>query len=279
MSLDVTSEPAITITRLPHDPRLARLVIGYWFIEDLAGLQAGSPITTCPFPGAVLSVNIGRPNAMVDGPTVPRVGLLGLHERCLSWRSWKDTAFFMACLTAEGLASVLPDTGPSTVGRLIDVGALVGDAAAGRLSRSVAVAPDPVAAARGFDLWLLRRLHAQAPGHDVQSLSVVARALSAGRSVDEAAALAGTTRRQLHRWHVRHLGLGPARLRQLIRLQGSVRDLQQHSDGMTGFADQAHQVRCWKRAFGMTPGAYRRLPPSLLASRFPDPAAGLSFYL
>ena len=60
---------------LHPSPLLAPYVQGYWFVEDLEGAYAGTSISTTPHPGAVLSVNFGRPNAMEGGPIVPRVSL------------------------------------------------------------------------------------------------------------------------------------------------------------------------------------------------------------
>jgi AraC-like DNA-binding protein len=48
---------------------------------------------------------------------------------------------------------------------------------------------------------------------------------------------------------------------------------------MAGYADQAHQIRSWKRALGKTPGEYRRQGGSPLAAGFEHGGSGLSFYV
>lgn len=83
------------------------------------------------------------------------------------------------------------------------------------------------------------------------------------KRVDEAARLAGMSREGFSRRFRRLHGMPP----QVFRLSGRLnearrllRDGQPLADlaAETGFSDQSHLGRCFRRAFGVTPGQYRR---------------------
>lgn len=265
---------------IPPDRRLSGYVAGYWFVQDLAGRHKGHPIRTCPQPGAVLSVNFGRPNAMVGGPVVPRASLLGVQSVSRTWRSWEDTYFVMVMLTVEGLVRLFPGTG-AAVDKLLDLGAVIGDGATDRLRRHLSAAWNPARVAVGLDEWLLARLDAVEVPNELSRLAAAHRMLRAGRSVAAAAAAADVTRRQLGRWYQAHLGSGPKQMMDLERLQASVRAAQSgRGDPLAGFGDQAHQIRSWRRRLGTPPGRYGRSGGSALATLYaaPEPGAPV-FYL
>lgn len=262
--------------------QLASMVHSYWFIEDLPGEYEGRPIRTSPIPVAVLSVNLGRPNAAEDGTLVPTVSLLGLQSRPRSWRSWSDTYFVMVMLTIPGLVRLFPHAGSGSSDRLLDLGAITGDAQAGALSRGVASAFAPGRVAAELDRWLLERLASLEPVPESGRLTMAHGVLRCGGSVAEAARAASIDRRQLQRWCHRHLGIGPKALADLERLQRSLRSVQaKQGDPVDGFSDQAHQIRSWRRRLGVTPGAYRIGPRSPLAAYFSSntPKAEPVFYL
>lgn len=270
---------------LPPSPRLAGLVSGYWFVEDLAGDHEGRPIATAPVAGAVLTVNIGRPNAMVGGPTLPRVALTGLQTGRRAWRSWRETYFVMSMLTLPGLARLFPGAGESAADTLLDVGALIGDGAARALADAVSAAWEPQRIAACLDAWLAARLDRTAMAVEPVRYAEACAVLAAGGPVDAAAVRAGVTRRQLHRWTRAHAGVGPKRIADIARLQSSLAALQtRRGDPREGYCDQAHQIRSWKRLLGTTPGTYAAQGPSALAGIFMDenadgsPAA-LPFYV
>ncbi len=254
---------------LPPAPQLAPYVHAYWFIEDIPGDYEGSPIRTSPLPVAVLSVNIGRPNASDDGALVPGTALLGLQTRSRLWRSWSDTYFVMAMLTVPGLIRLFPHSGSGSSDRLLELGAVTGDTNAGALCDGVTAALDPIPVAGELDRWLLARLAGSEPIVEGRRLVSAHRILRRGGSVTKAARAAGTNRRQLQRWCHRHLGVGPKTLADLERLQRSLRSVQTtQGDPVTGFSDQAHQIRTWRRRLGITPGAYRADTRSSLAAYF-----------
>lgn len=263
--------PTLLTTRAPA-PALRAWVTHYAFVRDLPGAHEGQPIRTAPSPGAVLSINFGRPNAMIDGPTVPAVALLGMQTAARQWRSWSDTWFVMAHLTPLGVARLFPRLGAATVDRLVEVGALLGDAATHALRDDASATDDPRAIAEALDRWLLARA-AQTP--TTPELALLARALPAlVEGVEATAQALGVSRRQLQRWMRAHFGLAPRAFADIARLAASVTAAQtQRGDPRAGYADQAHQIRAWRRRLGVTPG---RHAPSQLARTF---AGAPVFYL
>lgn len=267
---------------LPPDPQLAPMVAAYWFIEDIEGAFAGQTIQTSPIPMAVLSVNIGRPNTSEDGSVIPRASLLGLQSQARFWRSCSDTYFVMVMLTIPGLVRLFPNTGQDLTDRILDLGAIAGDALAGSLSRSVSAALEPREIAKLLDHWLIARLVSSQAVLELHRLSAAHTVLRCNGSVSDAAEAASINRRQLHRWFVRHTGMGPKELADLERLQNSVRSSQsKRGDPGLGFSDQAHQIRSWRRRLGITPGIYNKTGPSSVADHFKTSASRAEpvFYL
>lgn len=257
-------------------PALAGDVVGYRLVEDWAGVHAGRPIRTVPIPGAVLSVNFGRPNQLVGGPLAPRVSLLGVQSESRAWRSWERTSFVMAVLTLRGLVRLFPNAGGASAGQLVELGALVGDAVTHALADVCDAAERFDRIVNALDRWLLARLQTvQAPAERiVAALDALAR-----HPVDAVAQELGVSRRQLHRWSTRHTGAAPKALADLYRLEASLRAVQTGvGDALAGFADQPHQIRAWRRRLGVTPGRYVRTTGSEMARAFAAPDA-LSFYL
>ncbi|MFJ4292803.1 helix-turn-helix domain-containing protein [Cupriavidus sp. NPDC089707] len=260
---------------------LAPYVNGYWFVQDLEGVYEGTPIVTCPYPGAVLSVNFGRPNEMEGGITVPGVSLLGLQTTSRRWRSWSDTYFVMAMLSCIGLARLFPGVGPDCSDQLLDLSAYMGDRKTRALSVDLSAAWTPHRIATQLDAWLLRRMSAIRPVAEIPTLAAAHASLRQGRQVQEVASLAAVSRRQLNRLFERHLGVSPKRLMDLERLQSSIQAVQSgEGDALSGYSDQAHQIRHWRRRLACTPGSYARSGPSPLAAHFGRlPADGPAFYL
>lgn len=255
-------------------PELASFVQSYWFIEDIPGEHAGHPIRTSPIPIGVLSVNLGRPNAAEDGSLIPRVSLLGLQSRVRSWHSCSDTYFVMAMLTVPGIIRLFPHIGPGSANQLLDLGAINGDAHTGALSSDVAAALAPGRIARQLDRWFIARLASSAYVPEAARIMVAHNVLRAGGAVAEAADAADTDRRQLQRWFHRHLGVSPKELADLERLHGSLQAVQtRQGDPVSGFSDQAHQIRNWRRRLGITPGCYGRKTPSAMTASFRSNAA------
>lgn len=277
----VEPAPSPLVVSAP-DPRLSAFVVGYWFVRDMAGAHAGTAVRTSPHPGAVLTVNLGRPNAMVDGPVVPRTSLLGLQTVARGWRSWSETYFVMAMLTVEGLARLFPFVGSSATDRLLDLGALIGDRAASALASDVDAVWAPERIRPSLDRWLLARLDGTPPPAEYARFAASLRTLRETGNVTESAEEVGTSRRHLNRWFRTHAGLAPKQLLDLERFQASLRAVQtRRGDPLEGFSDQPHQIRSWRRRIGVSPGMYARQERSVMAglSRERSAAPGPSFYL
>ena len=254
---------------LPPSPLLAHHVRGYWFVEDLPGVHEGTPISTSPHPGAVLSINFGHPNVMEGGPTVPQVALLGLQSEKRRWKSWPETYFVMVMLSCLGLARLFPDVGLLCKDQLVDLGALVGENITRGLSADLTAACGPGRVAHRLDEWLLRRLEVIKAPPEFRSLTRAYDLLLTGRQVQDAADLVQISRRQLTRWFERHVGLGPKQVMDLERLQSSIRAVQTGSgNALSGYSDQAHQIRNWRRRLDVTPGHYAQSRLSPIAGYF-----------
>jgi AraC-like DNA-binding protein len=174
-------------------------------------------------------------------------------------------------LTPAGLARFAP--GVEMANRLLDLGSVIGERAAnGLLDR--AHSNEAVAA---LDAWLRARLLGDCERPETDLARVACTLLARATRVDVAADRLGISRRHLSRIVRRHVGISPKALIELYRLDRSLRAVQGGLDsGTDGFADQAHQVREWKRRLGITPGRYAR---SALAEAL-EPAAGRpAFYL
>ncbi|WP_312809615.1 helix-turn-helix domain-containing protein [Agrobacterium cavarae] len=267
---------------LPPAPKLATLVHAYWFIEDLQGKYAERLTRTSPIPLAVLSVNMGRPNAAEDGGLVPSVSFLGLQSRSRAWRSWSDTYFAMVMLTIPGLVRLFPNTGTGTADMLLDLAALTGEASAQTLKNGVGLEQEPRRIAALLDHWLISRMSSTRAISEGKHIGIAHSILQRGGTVETAAETVQVSRRQLHRLFLRHLGMGPKSLADLERLHSSLKSVQSDSgEPVHGFSDQAHQIRSWQRRLGVTPGAYAREVRTPLANHFgvQGTSSDIAYYL
>ena len=268
------------LTLLP-DQRLLPYVRGYWFVHDWDGAYAGRPITTAPHPGAVLSVNFGRPNEMDGGQIIPRAALLGIQTVARQWKAFPETYFVMAMLSVRGLVRLFPTTGNDTSDRLLHLSDLIGDRAANAFRVDLTSAWEPQYVCSQLDRWLLKRLDDTKLPSELPRLIAACSALRTGQSVDAAASLISLGRRQMNRWFHLHLGISANELSDLERLEASVRAVQQRNgDPLARYSDQAHQIRSWRKRLPFTPGFYRKSSPSEMATSFGSsgPEAP-SFYL
>ena len=276
-SVPTRTQSTTMLSRHPPSSQLRPYVSGYWRVSDIAGAHRGHPIDTAPRPGAVLTVNIGRPNRSSDGALTPMTSLLGVQTQARSWRSDVDTDFVMALLTPLGLARLFPGCASDVVNSLIDVGAVVGDGAARTLLDDASARPDNLATS--LDEWLRARLTLFGPTRSIELFDAASRELARAPRVSIVADTLGVTRRHLSRLVSEHLGIGPKELLDLHRLDRSLREVQAGHDGGAGFADQAHQIREWRRRLRTTPGRYARDARSSLAETFGNAEPSAAYYL
>jgi len=262
-------------------PSLQPFVLGYWFVKDWAGEYEGRPIQTAPHPGAVLSVNIGRPNATADGQLAPPVSLLGLQTSARRWRSWSETYFVMAMLSIMGMMRLFPAIGEDTANRLTELNTHIGDQAAHAISAGIDPSWSPRQIASHLDRWLIKRLEQVKSPPEFSRFKAAHESLRAGQQVLAVANSVGVSRRQLDRWFHTHIGMGPQQLRDLERLQKSIRAVQRRDgDPLAGFSDQAHQIRRWGRRLDTTPAHYSHSQLSPMARYFvASDSAAPAFYL
>jgi AraC-like DNA-binding protein len=261
----------------PSPPLLA-YVEGYVYVCDIVGVHRGLPIRTVPRPGGVLTVNLGRPNRTSDGAATPTLSLLGIQTRARTWRSDTDSHFVMALLTPAGLARFAPGSGGDVVDGLIDLSSIIGDRAVSGLLDLVHSRLDGLVAA--LDSWLRGRLCGEGEKPEMRLAQSACTVLSKSKRIDRAAERLGISRRHLSRIISPHLGISPKTLIDLYRLDRSLRAIQGgNSDGVDGFADQAHQVREWRRRLGITPGRYAREGRSTLARALDSSPDRTAFYL
>lgn len=257
-----------TIRHFPC-PALHGYVREYWFIADLSAAYKGPPIATTPHTSAVLSLNIGEPNATEFTVGAPRASLMGIQSRTRSYTPIGATYLVMAMLTMPGQVRLFPHAGSALGDNMVELGALIGDAGAQRLLAEISAAWTPDKITERLDEWLMRRLLSAPSWPDATRVTLAWQALTATRRVDLAAAAVDVSVRQLERWFATHVGHTPKALLSIERLQASVHAIRRDdADPVAGYSDQPHQIRSWQRHLGVTPSRYTRGAPSLMASAF-----------
>jgi AraC-like DNA-binding protein len=253
------------------DPRLADFISFYWFIADSSGAAVGTNIKTSPHATTILTINIDVPNLSDYGTAVPRLSLAGVQNRVRSWRPVGASYIVMAMLTQVGMARLFPGLGRQLVDSVVDLGGITGDAAARRLLADATAACSPEHIASVLDRWFALRLERGRAPNALRAFAAAAVAIGRGANVEAAARIAGISPRQLERWCRAHLGVGPKRLAMLRRLQLSLSAVQRsQGEPLTGFSDQAHQIRTWHRYVGVTPGRYALTAASRLSAAFSE---------
>ena len=257
--------------RAVHAPRaeLARLVHGYWVIADLDGAHRDHPVITAPHLATVLTINVGRPCVAADAPVAMRASLLGIQSRARTWCSDRECYFAMIMLAPGAVARLFPACGPGIADRQLELGEVLGDRDARGLQACVAAARSPEKICAALERWLLDRLASVRTAGTTVAFERACAALVATGNVARAAAEVGVSIRQLERWCASFVGHPPQTLAGIARVQRSLRAVQAgRGDARDGFADQAHQIRAWRRHLGVTPGRYR--PSDMSPLRVPQ---------
>ncbi|MDQ1198741.1 helix-turn-helix domain-containing protein [Agrobacterium sp. SORGH_AS 787] len=236
---------------------LKSVVHSYWFIEDLTGRYSRDLIRTSPIPLAVLSINMGRPNMLAEGGTVPDVSLLGLQTQARAWKSVPGTRFVMMMLTIKGFVRLFPNMGIGSADRLLDFSDVFGDPSARVLKSSIGEGQTSQQIASVLDGWIVQRMSKGSSSFESRQLAVAYDVIRAGGLVEAAAQHVGMGSRQLHRLFVRHIGVAPKQVADIERLHHSLSEVQRGGkSSLAGYSDQSHQIRQWRRRLNLTPGAY-----------------------
>lgn len=268
----------------PHH-QLRPYILSYRIVEDMPGEFAGIPILTCPEPVGVLSANFGKRSYHESGDIHPKVGLLGVQTFTRQWIAQQETLFVMAILTVPGMMILFPEIGQDSADSLLDVVGVWGERKAGEFWRCIphSLQRDDVKSV--MDNWLLNLLSAVQTDVRKRRLQFY-QALTSNKRIDTACEQLGITSRMLQREFQRHLGVSPKQVLNLHRLQRSIRDNVETTSQkpIQDFADQAHQIRTWRRYLNRTPGRYCTETRSALAKAFASSAQQISldptlFYL
>ena len=231
------------------------IVDTYWAVRW--HLDAGESIAQriIDHPSVTFSIEHGD----VDAPFVVTSARSHAWTRTLAGRG----DVFAIRLRPAGLA-VLSDLDPASLGPEQELTAAF-DARAHALLERIASAPDPARRAELADALVRARL-AQRPLRASQRIANAAlEALTAQphvQRIHDVAALLGTSERTLQRALRTHVGRGPGEIARRIRLQEVVRRLSVADGDIAGIAvdlgyvDQAHLTNEFRRAAGVTPGAY-----------------------
>ena len=266
----------------PHH-QLRPYVLSYRVVEDQLGEFAGIPIWTCPEPIGVLSANFGKRTYHESGEIHPTVGLLGVQTRARKWISQPETLFVMAILTVPGMMTLFPNIGQESANNLLDLAGLWGEQRAGEFWRCLPQDLHLNDIKSAMDGWLLNLIGAVPVSVRERRLQLY-QALMSNQRIDTACEQLGITPRTLQREFQRHLGISPKQVLNLHRLQRSVKANATPQESLPEFADQAHEIREWRRYLSRTPGQYRTENRSILAEAFAAAAQQVSldptlFYL
>lgn len=263
-------------------PDLARFAAGYALVDDRGGRLGGARVATAPAPFGVLSVNFADLSRDAEGRRHPRVAFLGLQSSQRAWRAGSCTAFAMVLLRPAGVMRLFAGRGRECADALNDLGDLWGRAATERFVEAARGGPEGRRQA-ALDDWLRERLAGSVRGGQPPA-ELLCAALRTCGGVAEAAQELGLSPRTLQRRLRADLGVSPRQLLSLERIQRSLQEAQRGGGALSpdDFADQAHEIRAWRRRVGTTPGRYRRAGPSAPASALteacPSPRAPV-FYL
>jgi AraC-like DNA-binding protein len=256
----------VQYTEHAPSPALASLVHCVWTLEgDAAELGADAqPILPDGRPELVL--HFGDPFDRVGDDGVerqPSVMFAGQLKGPLTLRPTGRIAVLGLRFHPDGASLLLDAPQRELAGLTVDVGAV-----SKALARTLAEVRDRRTslddARAGVQECL--RAYADPPALDRQVRQAV---LDIDRrhgrvTIEDLAARAGTTRRQLERRFERVVGLSPKRLARIARFQHALRTLTRldspqrgtETAAMCGYADQAHFIRDFREFAGCAPGAH-----------------------
>ena len=250
------------------DARLKPYIIDYIGYRE----QAAGPMRRLqpPFDGIPMIVTFGPTIEIINGdrPAQRRLFrsfLAGLHDVHVFTEYQGEQMGFQVNFTLLGAYRFLNVTMSDIANRCIDLGDLLGDAAAERLADSMQDAEDWPARFDVMDGFLLDRLRQGRPmspdvawalkslqaSHGARTIGALSRDLSCSRKT------------LIQRFHAQ-IGLGPKAVANILRFSHAVERIRAADDeswaGLAiacGYYDQAHFNRDFRRFSGRTPGEFQ----------------------
>lgn len=260
-------------TRAPH-PRLKPYIIDYQGYRE----RAAGPMRRLqpPFDGIPMIVTFGPSIDIINGdrPAERRLFrsfLAGLHDVHVFTEYLGEQMGFQVNFTLLGAYRFLNITMSDIANRVIDLGDLLGHAAADRLADALQDADDWPARFDVMDHFLLERLRGGRPmspdvawalkslqaSHGARSIGALSRDLSCSRKT------------LIQRFHAQ-VGLSPKSVANILRFAHAVECIRAADEESwadlavaCGYYDQAHFNRDFRRFSGRTPRAFQ-------ASLLPD---------
>ncbi len=246
------------------DPRLAGIVASMWFGEGKVAYRRDRIL---PSGQSQLLINLGPPQYRIEpGPPEVRVPFTdiwysGLHQGPIDTEAPHGNALLGVAFTAHGGFPWLGARMDGLSDRIIALADALGDAALALRERLLDTAPLAARFER-VEQWLVARLHPRTLLHPVVRWAVDRIAATSGRvSIESLATDSGFSRKHLGNLFNEQVGLSPKSLARIHRFRGAL-DLLNRSAGevpwaslaeQTGFYDQSHLIREFRRFSGLSP--------------------------
>jgi AraC-like DNA-binding protein len=257
-----------TMASRAPDPRLKPYVIDYIGYRE----QARGPLRRLqpPFDGIPMIVTLGPGIDIINGDRPAQRGafrsfLAGLHDVHVFTEFSGEQRGFQVNFTLLGAYRFLNITMSDIANRSIDLGDLLGDAAADDLAGRLRDAADWPARFDVMDGFLLRRLRDGRPmSPDVAWALQRLQASRGARSIGALSRDLSCSRKTLiQRFHAQ-IGLSPKSVASILRFAHAVQRIQAADEESwadlavaCGYYDQAHFNRDFRRYSGRTPRAFQ----------------------
>lgn len=254
-----------TLEIYPAPARLASQFFGFIHRDDH---QGGQVVRWLPEVRMSIQIFLADPCFVREQPEaatwrrLPRIGLWGPRYDWAYGYIERHIRVYAVGLTPSGLRVLWPGSAADLVNQVVDL-----RENHRLLAEHLAPTPD-----ESFDAWRLRAdehlhnyLKPMLQPHDpvIAALGVLAN--GEGRSVADAAAVAGLSERQFRRVFEQRMGVSPKRYQRAVRVDRMLKLLHaqpwendEHADQPILFADQPHAIREFRAMTGMTPGQYLR---------------------
>jgi AraC-like DNA-binding protein len=260
------SDPAPSVLCVCAPPiGLAAQVFGFVCRDDL---QGGQVVRLLPEVRMSIQIFLAdsyflrEQSVNAQWQEVPRIGLWGPRYRWAHGFAQRHIRVYAIGLTPLGLRALWPGSVTALLNRVVDLGdshALL----------AAQLAPTP---AETFATWQIRAaghlhdyLRSRLQHIDPLSTALSVLATGEGRSVADAAAVAGWSERQFRRVFAQRMGVSPKHYQRAVRVDRMLKQLHTHAwegdefaDQPIAFADQPHAIREFRTMTGLTPGQYLR---------------------